>query len=94
MYVNQALFIFILIVNSGAMYLPYRVYDMLKIGYVFIIPQVVCSMGSNSNRLIVQAVYMLVCIALFVNFATQPNNSIYMNYQTALSDWWHITLLP
>ena len=94
MYVNQALFIFILIVNSGAMYLPYRVYDMLKIGYVFIIPQVVCSMGSNSNRLIVQAVYMVVCIALFVNFATQPNNSIYMNYQTALSDWWHITLLP
>nr|MBR4281470.1 EpsG family protein [Clostridia bacterium] len=93
MYVNQALIMFIIILNSGAMYLPYRVYDMLKIGYIFIIPQVVGSISEAKNRFLVQIAFACVCIATFVNFVIQPNN-IYMNYQTVFSDWWNIINLP
>lgn len=93
MYVNQSLYIFILILNSGAMYLPYRVYDMLRIGYIFIIPYVIRSISDSRNRFLVQMVYLLVCVATFVNFTIQPNNP-YMNYQSALSDWWNIINLP
>lgn len=93
MYVNQALYIFILILNSGAMYLPYRVYDMLKIGYIFIIPHVLRSISDGRNRFLVQVGFAGVCLATFMNFVIQPNN-IYMNYQTALADWWNIINLP
>lgn len=93
MYVNQALVIFIIILNSGAMFLPYRVFDMLKIGYVLIIPQVLGSIREDRNRFLVQAAFAVVCVAAFVNFAIQPNN-IYMNYRTAFSDWWNIINLP
>ena len=93
MYVNQALCIFILILNSGAMYLPYRVYDMLRIGYIFIIPYVIKSISDARSRFLVQVVYLLVCVATFANFMTQPGNP-YLNYQSALSDWWYITRLP
>lgn len=93
MYVNQALFIFILILNSGAMYLPYRVYDMLKIGYVFIIPQVLGSITSNKNRFLIQIAFAGVCIATFANFVMQPGNP-YVQYQSSLSDFWNIVNLP
>lgn len=93
MYVNQSLVIFIMILNSGAMFLPYRVYDMLKIGYMFIIPQVIGSVREDRNRFLVQVAFAGVCIATFVNFVIQPNN-IYMDYQTALADWWNIINLP
>ena len=93
MYVNQALYIFILILNSGAMYLPYRVYDMLRIGYIFIIPYVIKSISDTRNRFLVQMAYLLVCVATFFNFTIQPNNP-YMNYQSIFSDWWNIINLP
>lgn len=93
MYVNQALYIFILILNSGAMYLPYRVYDMLRIGYIFIIPYVIRSISDARNRFLVQLACLLVCVATFFNFTIQPNNP-YMNYQSAFSDWWNIINLP
>lgn len=93
MFVNQSLYIFILILNSGAMYLPYRVYDMLRIGYIFIIPYVIRSISDSRNRFLVQLVYILVCVVTFVNFTIQPNNP-YMNYQSVFSDWWNIIHLP
>jgi hypothetical protein len=93
MYVNQALCIFILILNSGAMYLPYRVYDMLKIGYVFIIPQVLASISDGKNRFFVQLAFSGVCIATFAIFITLPG-SPYANYQSALPDFWNIINLP
>lgn len=89
MYVNQSLCIFILILNSGAMYLPYRVYDMLRIGYIFIIPYVIRSISNRRSRFLVKLAYLLVCVATFTNFITQPGNP-YRNYQSALSDWWYI----
>ena len=93
MYVNQAMYIFILILNSGAMYLPYRVYDMLKIGYIFIIPQVLGSVSDARNRFLIQTAFAGVCIATFYNFTIQPGNP-YINYQSAFSDWWNIISLP
>lgn len=93
MYVNQALFIFILILNSGAMYLPYRVYDMLKIGYIFIIPQVLASISDWKSRFFVQLGFAGVCIATFLIFITLPG-SPYANYQSALPDFWNIINLP
>ena len=93
MYVNQALYIFILILNSGAMYLPYRVYDMLKIGYIFIIPQVLRNIADGRNRFLVQIGFAGVCLATFANFITQPGNP-YINYQSAFSDFWTIINLP
>lgn len=93
MYVNQALYVFILILNSGAMYLPFRVYDMLRIGYIFIIPYVIRSISDTRSRFMVQLAYLMVCVATFANFMTQPGNP-YLNYQSALSDWWYITRLP
>lgn len=92
MYVNQALYIFILILNSDAMYLPYRVYDMLRIGYIFIIPYVIKSIFDARSRFLVQLAYLLVCVATFANFLTQPG-SPYMNYQSAFSDWSNIIKL-
>lgn len=93
MYVNQALYIFILILNSGAMYLPYRVYDMLKIGYVLIIPQVMRSVSDEKSRFLVRVAYAGVCLATFANFLTQPG-SPYINYQSVFSDFWNIVKLP
>ena len=93
MYVNQALYIFILILNSGAMYLPYRVYDMLKIGYIFIIPQVLASISDWKSRFFVQLGFAGVCIATFAIFITLPG-SPYANYQSALPDFWNIINLP
>lgn len=93
MYVNQALMIFIMILNSGAMFLPYRVFDMLKIGYVLIIPQVLGSIREDRSRFFVKVVFAGVCVASFINFVIQPNN-VYMHYQSAFSDWWNIISLP
>lgn len=93
MYVNQALFSFILMLNSGAMYLPYRVYDMIKIGYVFIVPTLICSISDARSRILIQLLLACVCVALFANFITYPTNP-YIHYQSALSNWWHIIALP
>lgn len=93
MYVNQALYIFILILNSGAMYLPFRVYDMLRIGYVFIIPQVLRNIVDSKSRFLTELVFAFVALAVFVNFITLPG-SPYINYQSVFSDWWNIINLP
>ena len=93
MYVNQTLIIFIFVLNSGAMFLPYRVYDMLKIGYIFILPEVLRNISDGKSRFLVQVALGGVCIATFANFITQPG-SPYINYQSAFSDFWNIVNLP
>ena len=75
------------------MYLPYRVYDMLKIGYIFIIPQVLASISDWKSRFFVQLGFAGVCIATFAIFITLPG-SPYANYQSALPDFWNIINLP
>lgn len=92
-YVNHALWIFVLILNSGAMYLPYRAYDMLKIGYIFIVPAFVGSIRSRKARMAAGIMTAAIFAATFLNYYFQPNSFI-AHYATALSDWRHIIELP
>ena len=93
MYVNLAVCIFVLILNSGAMYLPFRVFDMLKIGYVFIIPYLLRGIPGSRMRLLAEAGLLCVFGAWFYNqFFLQ--NSVAAVYQTALEDWNTIIHLP
>lgn len=94
MYINQALCIFILILNSGALYLPFRVYDMLKIGYIFIIPRIVTNITDHRYRFLVKLFIGVMLIALFMNYATHEANTYYMEYETIFPDFWRIIKLP
>lgn len=91
--VNQAVGIFVLIMNSGAMYLPFRVFDMLKIGYIFIVPCLLRSVRGKRSRLFVEVLVLATFGAWFVNFFFLQN-SFAANYQTAFSDWSNIIQLP
>ena len=93
MYVNQAVCIFVLILNSGAMFLPFRVFDMLKIGYIFIIPYLL--RGIPGSRIRMYVGMGLICIfgAWFWNqFFLQ--NSFAASYQTVFENWHTIIRLP
>lgn len=93
MYVNQAVCIFILILNSGAMFLPFRVFDMLKIGYVFIIPYLLRGIRNGRARMFFEFCIMLVLGAWFINqFFLQ--DFFASDYQTAFQDWGNIIHLP
>ena len=93
MYVNQAILIFILILNSGAMYLPFRVFDMLKIGYIFIIPYLLRAIPNKRFRLLGQCTALLIFGAWFFNFF-YLQDSFVANYQMVFSDWQTIIHLP
>lgn len=93
MYVNQAVGIFVLIMNSGAMYLPFRVFDMLKIGYVFIVPCLLRSIRGKRVRLFVGFVVLMTFGAWFYNYFF-IQDSFAAHYQTAFSDWRNIIRLP
>ena len=86
MYVNLSVFIFLLILNSGAMYLPYRVFDMLKIGYVFIIPYLLRSLRSKRIRVCLQWILLATFSAWFLKEFFLPNSFV-INYQSALEHW-------
>ncbi|MBE6924051.1 MAG: EpsG family protein [Ruminococcaceae bacterium] len=93
MYVNQSVGIFILIMNSGAMFLPFRVFDMLKIGYVFITPYLLRGIREKRLRLSVSLGVLAVFGAWFVNFFFLQK-CFAADYQTALDDWSNIIKLP
>ncbi|MBQ9761788.1 MAG: EpsG family protein [Oscillospiraceae bacterium] len=92
-YLNYAACIFILILNSGAMFLPFRVFDMLKIGYVFIIPYILRSMSKRWNKVCMTSLFAIIFGAWFIN-AFFLQNSFASQYQSALEDWSTITNLP
>ncbi len=92
-YLNFAACIFILILNSGAMFLPYRVYDMLKIGYVFIVPYILRSLNNRWNKLFVPSLVALVFGILFLNaFVLQNSYAIY--YRSVFINFNTLTRLP
>ena len=80
--------------NSGALFLPYRVYDMIKIGYIFIIPRIVSSIKNHKSRFLVKLIIGLMLFMLFLNYATHPANAIYMDYKTVFPDFWRNITLP
>lgn len=93
MYVNQAVGIFVLIMNSGAMYLPFRVFDMLKVGYVFIVPYLLRGVRDKRSRLYMEFAVLAIFGAWFVNYFFLQD-SFAANYQTIFSDWRNIIQLP
>lgn len=93
MYVNHAIWIFVMILNSGAMFLPFRVFDMLKIGYVFIIPYLLRGIRSSRIRLYVEIGMILIFGAWFFNYYF-IQDSFVTNYQTVFQDWDRIIRLP
>lgn len=93
MFVNQAVGIFVLIMNSGAMYLPFRVFDMLKIGYIFIVPCLLRSIRSNKTRLFTGGVVLATFGAWFINYFFLQD-SFAANYQWAFTNWSNIIRLP
>lgn len=93
MHINMAACFFVLIANSGAMPIPYRVFDMLKIGYMFIIPYLLRGIQNSRIRLCMEVFLLAVFGAWFYNFFF-IQNSFAANYQMVFSDWNNIIHLP
>lgn len=93
MYVNLSICIFVLILNSGAMYLPFRVFDMLKIGYIFIIPYLLRGIRSKRIRMYMEFGILLIFGTWFLNQYFLQDSPFFF-YQSVLSDWSTIIHLP
>lgn len=93
MYINQSLWIFIMMLNSDVMYLPFRVFDMLKIGYIFIVPRIVGSISDNLWRYIVKWLMMALLVVYYIEFLSVPGNPL-VEYQSVFSDWNTFSNLP
>lgn len=92
-YLNLAGCIFILLLNSNAMFLPFRVFDMLKIGYIFIIPYILRSMKSRWNKVFITTSFALILGIWFVNsFFLQ--NSFVKFYHSVFKHWSTYSTLP
>lgn len=93
MYVNYSLCIFVLIMNSGALMMPFRVFDMLKIGYMFIIPYLLKGIPRARTRFWVEIFVFLVLGAWFYNnFFLQDR--VYSDYHTIFENFSEIINLP
>lgn len=92
-YLNFAACIFVLILNSGAMFLPFRVFDMLKIGYVFIVPYILRSLSNRWNKVFMTSLLALIFGIWFFNAFFLQNSSA-VNYQSALTNFSAISRLP
>ena len=91
-YVNLALCIFIVILNSGALFLPFRVFDMLKVAYLFIIPYLLRSLVKPGVRVCVQCIILAILAAWFIN-AFFFQDSVYVPYQTIFDNLFAIVFL-
>lgn len=84
-YANLSLCIFILILNSGALLLPFRFFDMVKVGYLFIIPHLLKGLTRPSIRICMKTIVLAIMIAWFINgFFLQDN--VYVPYQTIFAN--------
>ena len=93
MYMNLAMFIFILILNSGALFLPFRIFDMMKILYIFIIPYLLKGIRSARMRFGMECVILAIFGAWFVN-AYFLQDSAFAKYQTVFIDFRNLIGLP
>lgn len=92
MYLNLAACIFILILNSNAMYLPFRVFDMLKIGYVMIIPYLMRSSKDRFNKLVIGSLIIIGLGACFVNQFFFQEHYVQRYYSVFIA--WRVTYFP
>lgn len=76
-----SLIIFVVMLNSGALLLPYRCFDCLKICYVFIVPMIVKSIKNGKHRFVVAVLFTFIFGYWFVNaFFIQKN--AYFEYKS------------
>lgn len=92
-YMNVALVGFLLMMNSNALMLPYRVFDAIKVGYIFIVPYAFRSCRRPIDKL----VYPILIISLlglwfYNSFYMQDN--VMANYQSVFPVWSTATTLP
>lgn len=93
LYVNLSLFIFIVLLNSGVLFLPFRIFDMMKIAYIFIIPYLLKGIPNARGRLGMEFLIFSILGLWFFN-AFYLQNSSFAAYQTVFRDFWNLIRLP
>ncbi len=90
--INYALITFIFMFNSGALMLPYRIFDALKIGYVFIVPYVIRSTRKKEERVLFYFMIFALLGIWFFN-AIYIEESAFAEYQFVFPEWGTATKL-
>ena len=97
--INYSIFAFVIMANSSALVLPYRIFDMLKIGYIFVIPYIVVSgrlcvtNGSKGSILVLSKSQFVVCFVLLSVFAFWIarflffQHSVFSEYHSVFENW-------
>lgn len=91
--INYSLIAFIFMFNSGALMLPFRFFDALKIGYVFIVPYVIRSTRKTEERVLFYIMIFALLGIWFFN-AFYINQSVFADYQFVFPEWGTATRLP
>lgn len=92
-YANVALINFILMLNSNALMLPFRVFDAIKIGYIFIVPYIFKSCRKPIDKIVYQLIVMGLLGLWFYN-SFYMNDNVMTNYQSVFPVWSTATTLP
>ena len=90
---NHAMCSLILMLNSSALVLPYRFFDMLKVTYIFTIPLIIKSARDSATRFLYFLILSVMIGVWFWN-AMYGQENILIQYQTVFSDWERIIRLP
>lgn len=91
--VNYSLVAFVFMFNSGALMLPFRFFDALKIGYVFIVPYVIRSTKKQHERILFYFVIFALLGIWFFN-AIYLQESVFVQYNFVFPEWSTATKLP
>lgn len=92
-YMNVALVSFLLMMNSNALMLPFRVFDAIKVGYIFVIPYAFKSCRKPIDKLVYSVVIIgLLGLWFFNSFYLQEN--VMAHYQSVFPVWDTATTLP
>lgn len=88
--INHALFTFILMLNSNALVLPFRIYDALKICFIFTVPYIVKSFRDKYWGYLITGILIIV-FGIFYYNAMYVNESIFSEYQSVFENWSYYT---
>lgn len=92
-FMNMALVCFLLMMNSNALMLPYRVFDAIKVGYIFIIPYAFRACRRPIDKLVYPVVVIGLLGLWFYNSLYLQDN-IMAHYQSVFPVWQTATQLP
>lgn len=92
-YLNAALIGFILMLNSNALMLPFRVFDAIKVGYLFIIPYAFKSCRKPIDKLVYQLL-IVVLLGLWFYSSFYMKDNVMADYNSVFPVWSTATKLP